>query len=36
MSDQCIDSVAATETERVNDKHTCTLLHKGTLALHTI
>jgi hypothetical protein len=36
MSDQCLDSAAATETERVNDKHKCTLLHKGTLALRTI
>jgi len=36
MSDQYLDSVAAKENERVNDKHTCTLLHKGILALHRI
>jgi hypothetical protein len=30
MSDRCLDSVAATETERVHDKHTCMLLHHCT------
>jgi hypothetical protein len=36
MSDQCLDSVAATDTERANDKHTCTLLHKGILTLYDL